>query len=108
MGLYFAQGGNTAFISLHVHLNLLGWATMALCGTFYALTKDTLSPRLAWANFIIMTAGLLVLFPAFAMFLAQNGNAKFEPFMKAGNGLTALGMLVFSVSVFRELFRRRA
>ncbi|HEY2069168.1 MAG TPA: hypothetical protein VGG48_06410 [Rhizomicrobium sp.] len=107
-GLHMARSHDTAFASLHVHLNLVGWATMALCGTFFALTKETMSVRLAWITFVILTAGILVFFPAFAMFLSHGNDPKFEPFMQAGNGLTALGMLVFAVSVFRELFRKRA
>ncbi len=37
-------------IPLHAHINLLGWVTLALYGTFYALTQETYSPRLAWIN----------------------------------------------------------
>ena len=107
LGLWFTHGGNAALVGAHVHLNLVGWATMGLCGSFFALTKDSYSPRLAWTAFVILTAGILVFFPAFILFLLQNANPKFEPFMHAGNGLTGLGMLVFGVSVFRELFRAR-
>ncbi|HWD29508.1 MAG TPA: hypothetical protein VG387_20215 [Rhizomicrobium sp.] len=107
LGMYMAAGGNAAYAGMHVHLNLVGWATMALCGTFYALTAQTMWPRLAWINFWVLLAGIVVFFPAFALFLSHGGDEKYEPFMKAGNGLTALGMLIFSVSVFRELLRKR-
>jgi hypothetical protein len=67
-----------------------------------------MSPRLAWINYVILTAGIVVFFPAFALFLSHGNDPQFEPFMKAGNGLTGLGMLVFTISAFRELFRKRA
>src|SRR5262245_14378648 len=105
IGMYMAGGGNAGYVGLHVHLNLVGWATMALCGTFYALTPETFSPRLAWINFWVLTLGIVVFFPAFALFLSRGNDPQFEPVMSAGNGLTGLGMLIFGVSVVREFFR---
>jgi hypothetical protein len=81
---------------------------MALCGAFYALTRETMLTWLAWINYAVLTAGIVVFFPAFALFLAHGNDPQFEPFMKAGNGLTGLGMLIFTASAFRELFRKRA
>lgn len=107
IGMWMANGRNGAYAGIHVHLNLVGWATMGLCGTFYALTKDTMSVRFAWINYAVLTAGILVFFPAYALFIAGNSNPTLQTIAQAGNGLTALGMLLFAVSVFRELFRRR-
>ena len=35
----------------------------ALYGTFYALTSATMSARLAWTNFAVSVAGLLLMIP---------------------------------------------
>lgn len=110
IGLFMSHGGETTFSGLHVHLNLVGWATMALCGTFYALnreilTRETMSVKLAWINYAVLTAGILVFFPAYAVFL-KTGNQALLPVAHIGNGLTGLGMVIFAVSAFRELFRR--
>jgi hypothetical protein len=107
IGMWMANGGNGAYAGIHVHLNLVGWATMGLCGTFYALTRDTMSVRFAWINYAVFTAGLLVFFPAYASAIAGNSNPMLTVVAQAGNGLTALGMFLFAISVFRELFRRR-
>jgi len=107
IGIYMAHANDGTYAGMHVHLNLVGWATMALCGTFYALTRDTMSAALAWLNYAIATAGILVFFPAFALFLSHGNDPRYEPVMIAGNLLTGLGMLVFAISVFRELFRKR-
>jgi hypothetical protein len=107
LGMWMANGGSGAYAGIHVHLNLVGWATMGLCGTFYALTSETMSVRLAWINYIILTAGIIVFFPAYALFIAGNSNPMLQTIAQAGNGLTALGMLLFALSVFRELFRKR-
>lgn len=108
LGMYMAGGGDAVYAGMHVHLNLVGWATMALCGTFYALTRETMVPWAAWLNFAILTAGIVIFFPAYALYLANGNDPKFEIFMKAGNGLTGLGMVVFTLSAVRELARRRA
>lgn len=107
IGMHMASGGNAAYSGMHVHLNLVGWATMALCGTFYALTRRTLSPRLAWINFWVLTAGIVVFFPTYALFIADGNDPRLMPIMTAGNGLTGLGMLIFAISVGREMFRKR-
>lgn len=91
----------------HAHLNLVGWVTMALYGTFYALTRGSMSTRLAWINFVFALLGGLILIPSLTMFLSSN-DSKLIPVMIVGEVLTVLGMLVFAISVFRELFRSRA
>jgi hypothetical protein len=108
IGMHMAASRDSVYAGMHVHLNLVGWATMALCGTFYALTGKTMLPWLAWTNYLVLTAGIVIFFPAFALFLAHGNDPQFEPFMKAGNGLTGLGMLIFTVAALRELFRKRA
>ncbi|HEX3808973.1 MAG TPA: hypothetical protein VHW02_04675 [Rhizomicrobium sp.] len=107
-GMQMGATSNMTEMPAHAHLNLLGWVTMALYGTFYALEKDTLLPKLAWTNFVVSTAGVAVMIPSLAMFLAHGNDPKFIPYMSAGEGLTALGMLVFAISVVRELVRKRA
>jgi len=81
---------------------------MALYGTFYALTKDTYSPKLAWVNFALTAAGVIVMIPALILLLKTGDNAKWGPVAGAAGGLAMLGALVFAVSAFRELVRRRA
>ncbi|HXC56262.1 MAG TPA: hypothetical protein VNU97_13270 [Rhizomicrobium sp.] len=107
IGMYMAHANDATYGGLHAHLNLVGWATMALCGTFYALTRGTMWVPLAWINYAILTAGIVLFFPAYALFLSHGNDPVYEPVMTAGNGLTGLGMLVFAISVFRELFRAR-
>jgi hypothetical protein len=92
----------------HSPLHHLSWASMALYGTFYALERETMVARLAWANFVVSTVGILVMIPALVMFLKGGNDPAWVPMMSAGEGIVAFGALIFAVSVFRELFRRRA
>src|ERR1700743_2686007 len=108
LGMHMGATNTITLAPAHAHLNLVGWASMALYGTFYALEGPTIVKRLAWANFIVSTIGVLVMIPSLAMFLLNGNDPKWVPFMSAGGGIVALGALIFAMSVFRELFRRRS
>jgi|SRR5450755_910676 len=97
---------NFALAPLQLQLNVIGWVSMALYGTFYAMTRGTLSLGLAWTNYWVSLAGVVVLTPALAMYLST-GNDGWYRFVLAGEGLTVAAMFVFALSVFQELFRRR-
>ena len=90
----------------HAHLNLLGWVTMAIYGTFYALTHASLSPKLAWTNFALAALGVTLMIPFLALYLPSH-DAKYIPGIVAGEVATVLSLLVFAVSVYRELMRPR-
>jgi len=102
------MGGTEDFTMMpaHAHLNLLGWVTMSIYGTFYALTHASLSPRLAWINFALAAIGVAVMIPSLALFLPAH-NVKFVPGIIVGELLTVSSLLVFAVSVYRELVRPR-
>ena len=67
-GMHMGESNDFVMAPAHAHLNLLGWVTMGLYGTFYALTQKTMSPKLAWTNFAISALGVLVLIPSLALF----------------------------------------
>ena len=106
-GMYMGSKEDFTLATVHAHLNLVGWVTMALYGTFYALTRGTLRTGLAWTNYLLSVAGAVVMLPALAMFLSHGNDPKYLPFMITGEILTFLGMATFAISVFRELFRAR-
>ena len=101
-GMQMGATENFTMMPAHAHLNLLGWVTMALYGTFYALTANTLSPRLAWINFALSLSGVLLMIPFLALFLPGH-DAAYIPGMLVGEIATVSGLLVFGVSVGREL-----
>ena len=107
-GMHMAQTNDFALAPAHAHLNLLGGLLMAIFGTFYALTRETYSPRMAWINFLISAAGVVITIPALVMLLMTNDDAKYGPITGAGSGLVVIGLLIFAVSVLRELMRKRA
>ena len=105
-GMHMGASEDFAMAPAHAHLNLLGWVTMAIYGTFYALTQATLSPKLAWTNFALAAAGVAVMIPSLALYLAGQ-DKKFIAGIVTGEIATVLSLLVFAVSVYRELVRPR-
>ena len=105
-GVHMGEAEDFAMAPAHAHLNLLGWVTMAIYGTFYALTHSSLSPKLAWTNFALAAGGVAVMIPSLALYLASH-NDKYVAGIVAGEVATVLSLLVFAVSVYRELVRPR-
>lgn len=105
-GIAMAISQNFALAPAHAHLNLLGWVTMAIYGTFYALTRESYSPRLAWTNYICATLGVIIMIPTLAIMLGT-GNTALEPFVGIGSLLSLIALLVFAASAYRELVRPR-
>ena len=72
----------------HAHLNLLGWVTLSLMGSFYATAGASAPSRLAWVNWLLSTGGAIGMPAALAALLS--GHPAAEPFVAAG-ALSALG-----------------
>lgn len=107
-GIYMGASENMVTMPAHAHLNLLGWVTLSIYGGFYAFTRATLSPKLAWANYIISTLGLVILIPSLALFLSNGNDPAYIPVMGIGEVLSLLGLIVFAISAGRELKRAPA
>lgn len=108
LGEWMGSHQDFTLAPLHAHINLLGWVTLALYGTFYALTEETYSPRLAWINFVLSGAGVLAMIPVLHLLLTTpDGGKKYGAMAGAAGGIAMLGLLVFLISVLRELFRKR-
>lgn len=105
-GMYMGADEDFRIAAAHAHLNLVGWVTMALYGGFYALTAKTMSKRLAWTNYALSTAGVLVMIPSLAIFLTTRDKGLI-PVMIVGEVLSLLSLLVFLTSAVRELLRNR-
>jgi hypothetical protein len=105
-GEYMGATEDHSMFPAHAHLNLVGGVLSAIYGTFYALTPATLSPRLAWTNFVVSTVGIVIFIPALATIL--KGDVTYLPFDIAGELLSIVGLLIFGFSVARELLRPRA
>ena len=107
LGMRMGATENMTLAAAHAHLNLVGWATMALYGTFYALTRHNKLLWLPRINFALSAMGTIVMIGFLIPFLSNNNDPKYVPGMTAGEVLTVLGMVTFGISVVREMFRER-
>jgi hypothetical protein len=100
-GAYMGSTQDFTLAPAHAHLNLVGWASLAIMGTFYALSGK--GGRLGWLNFCLSTAAVVVMIPFLAVMLG--GKPAAEAGVTAGSVLAILGMLAFLsvvLSTWRE------
>jgi len=94
-GIQMSATGNHTLSGAHAHLNLVGWATMALVGLYYNATPAAAETMLARVHYAVSLAGLVILIPGIVQALRQTG----ETLAKIGSFLTLIAMLIFLVTV---------
>lgn len=105
-GLAMGATHNHATYSAHAHLNLLGWASLGLMGTYYAILGQAVSKWVKLVNFTLSNLGVLSMIPGTYMYLGQAGPpALYGPMIAVGALLIVAGFLVFGITVITGLFR---
>jgi hypothetical protein len=99
-GIVMAATGDHSLSGAHAHLNLVGWATMALTGVYYAMTGRASSGWLPMAHFGLAFTGLVTLVPGIAMAVSGKG----EGLAILGSFLTLGAMLIFLFTVLKHGF----
>jgi hypothetical protein len=107
LGIYMGASEDFKLYPAHAHLNLLGWVTMALYGTFYALARDA-SRKFAWTTFWLNNAGVIILFPSLVMVLKFGEQPQYIVPLVAGEFLVFGAMACFTASVWQILLKSRA
>ncbi len=102
LGLYMSITHQFEATGAHAHINPLGWVTMAIFGIYYALNPLQAASRVAKVQYMLYTAGILVMGPS--LFLMLSGNQALEPVVAVSSLVTFAGVLLFAVI----LFTRRA
>jgi hypothetical protein len=98
IGLQMSISGEHNVSGAHAHLSLLGWVSLALFGTYFALAPEKASSRLAWAQFWIAVASTLIM--SGALYLLLLGYTKVEPVVAVGSLTYAVGAVLFARIVF--------
>jgi hypothetical protein len=92
-GIQMSATGNHAMSPAHAHLNLLGWVSLALFGTFYQLVPAAGESLLARIQAGVAVVGVVLIVPGIVMALTQAG----ETLAKLGSVVTILSMLLFVI-----------
>jgi hypothetical protein len=104
LGIYMGASEDHSLYPAHAHLNLIGWVTMALYGTFYALARDA-SPKLAWTTFWLNNAGVILMFPTLVMVLKFGELPQFILPLVVSEFLVLGAMACFTLSVWKVLMK---
>ncbi len=100
LGLTMGIGRDFSLMSVHSHVLLLGWATLAITGIAYLLLPGCAEKRLAVAHFWLHNLGL----PVMILSLAAEtlGEPRAEPFIGIGATLVVAGLALFTLNVLRN------
>ena len=103
-GIYMGASMDFTLAPAHAHLNLIGWVTMALYGTFFALAPAA-STKLAWAVFWLNNIAICIMFPSLAMVLSYGEASNFVLPLIVSEFLAFAGMASFIVAVWSVLLK---
>lgn len=101
IGIAMGASENFTLRPVHAHINLLGWATMALAGLIYSVFPRAGQSRLAQIHFWLSNVSLPVM--AVSLALLVTGERKVIPLLALSEIVAALGILVFAVNIFLNL-----
>jgi cbb3-type cytochrome oxidase subunit 1 len=101
MGIVMGITHQFALAPVHAHINLLGWASLAIMGVVYHVYPAAAKTRLANIHFWIHNIAL----PVFMVGLgfALTGHEAAMPVTIAGALTVAIGILVFAVNIFMTI-----
>jgi cbb3-type cytochrome oxidase subunit 1 len=103
-GIHMGMSHDHTTAPAHAHLNLVGWVTLALFGTYYHLTPQAASSILAKIHYAVAVAGMVILVVGIAV--AISGGT--PGIAIAGSLLTLASMLLFLFTVLRHGFGAKA
>lgn len=104
IGLYMGAAQDFRLVHVHVHLNLLGWASLALVGLTWASFPKLSSWRLAMVQFVLHNVGLAVFMGGFVV--ANFTGEKPMPAIAGGSLTVGVAVLLFAFQVLRHRFVR--
>lgn len=87
-----------AYADVHAHINLLGWATLALAGILYTLFPAAGNNRLAVVHFWLHNIGLPIFMVG--LFMLSNNDRGGVPYAAVGSIIAILGIITFATNVW--------
>jgi hypothetical protein len=101
MGIMMGGSQNFTLRPVHAHVNLLGWATLALAGLIYSIFPQAGESRLAKVHFWLLNIALPVMMVSLSLVLT--GKMQLVPVLAASEIVAALGIIAFAVNIFVNL-----
>lgn len=98
LGIAMGATENFTLRPVHAHVNLLGWATLAVAGLLYTVFPKAGESRLAKAHFWLLNVSMPVMLVALTIMLLGNPGA--IPVLAISEIVAAAGMVAFAINVF--------
>ena len=95
LGIHMAMSKDYQLVPVHAHLNLAGWASLALFGLTYRAYPALKGRALTLCHFILSGSGAVLIGPG--IYLAVTG--KTEKLAIASSLLWLLGVILFLIQV---------
>lgn len=106
MGMFMGATQDFSMRSVHAHINLLGWATLALMGAFFGIAGARAPQKLGWAVLVVANVANLMMLPM--VYLISQGRPPIAPLLMGGEMLAAVSILMFGACVVLAGRRRAA
>ncbi|SES67236.1 hypothetical protein SAMN05216389_101348 [Oceanobacillus limi] len=102
LGLYMSMAHNYNLTGVHVHVNLLGWVSLAITGILYNLYPKLAQTTSAKVHFWLHNLGLPVMMGALTLVILGAGEI-FLTFVAIGGIVTVLGIFFFGYNVLKHI-----
>ena len=102
MGMYMSMQHDYVLTGVHVHINLLGWASFALAGIIYYLFPKAGNHGLAKVHFWAGNIGLPLMMGGLATLLLS-GAEQATIFISIGATLVVISVILFGFNVLRNV-----
>jgi cbb3-type cytochrome oxidase subunit 1 len=102
LGLVMGATQHFEYSSAHAHINLLGWASLAIIGVIYKVFPEAGAAKLAKIQFILHNVGLPMLVVSMILF-ANDQHGAGVPFAVLGGLLVITSVIVFTVNLFKRM-----
>lgn len=97
LGIFMGASKNHSLMSVHAHLNLLGWVSMTLIGVIYHFFPLAGQNRLASVHFWVLNLSLPLMMVVLA--LKIKGQTGIDPLMGILSMVVGLSVLLFAFNV---------
>jgi cbb3-type cytochrome oxidase subunit 1 len=100
LGVVMSASYDFTFKPVHVHVNLLGWASMFLFGLWYRMVPASSETRLAKVHFWLYNIAFPIQMVTLAMFVTDNKAV--EPVLALASVAILVAFLCFGVNLWKH------
>jgi hypothetical protein len=98
LGIAMGATENFTLRPVHAHINLLGWATLAVAGVVYTVFPQAGESKLAKVHFWLQNLAMPVMLGALTSLML--GNRGIIPVLAISEFVAAAGILAFALNIF--------